>query len=243
MIQRFECKYVVPDSLARRVLHSLRALVVPDPHAVGRPDHTYPICSLYLDSDDLALFRETTEGLRTRFKLRVRVYSDDPAQPALVEIKRRRDGVVHKQRCALSKAQLPMLLSGRALDLPELPPAHRQTIDDFSRLMLSARATPQVLVRYDRQAYVGAFDPSVRVTCDRRLRAAVWRRGDVHLFAAGFCDMPVRGTVLELKFNGRMPSWLLRTVQRFELRRTSFSKYCHAIVAVRGRLRSLTGTT
>ena len=70
MTSRYECKYLIPESVALRVRADLVPFVRPDPHAAGRPGGRYPISSLYLDSEDLSLYRTTIEGNRSRFSHR-----------------------------------------------------------------------------------------------------------------------------------------------------------------------------
>ncbi len=234
-IQRYECKYLVSEAVALRIARSAASFLTPDPYAARRPGFTYPISSLYLDSEDLRLYRETREGLRTRFKLRIRAYSDDASAPVLFEIKRRADRVVRKWRAVVPRSALPFLLAGRQIDLPGMSAQQRFWLDEFVRLMLATRARPRVLVRYDREAYVGLTDPDVRVTFDRRLRAATQTREVVIVDGPGFHSIGERQVILELKFNDRCPSWLLQLVKRFELPRTSYSKYCAAIDCVLGR--------
>lgn len=241
LFQRYECKSLVPESVAQRIVRSATPFLAPDPYAARRPGFIYPICSLYLDSEDLRLYRETREGLRTRFKLRIRGYSDDPSVPLLFEIKRRADGIVHKTRSVVPRSAFPALVAGRQVELPGMRDGQRAWLDEFVRLMLATGARPRVLVRYDREAYVGAADPEVRVTLDRRLRAADTSRSELRMEGSGFRSIGERAVILELKFNQRCPAWLLQLVQRFELRRTSYSKYCAAIDCTLGRQMIVSG--
>lgn len=234
-VQRFECKYLVPEAVAQRIARSAAPFLTPDPYAAKRPGYTYPISTLYLDSEDLRLYRETREGQRTRFKLRIRAYSDDADAPLLFEIKRRADGIVRKWRSVVPRPALPALVAGRQIELPGVRDQQRLWLDEFVRLMLAVRARPRVLVRYDREAYLGVTGPDVRVTFDRRLQAATQDRAEVRMGGAGFRSVGERQVILELKFNDRCPAWLLQLVKRFELRRTSYSKYCVAIDCALGR--------
>jgi len=228
-IERYEYKYLVTEAQARRVREAVAPFVRPDPHAAHRPDFVYPIASLYLDSRDLRLYHETLEGRRARFKLRVRAYSDDPGAPRFAEIKRRLGGVVHKVRAQVEREQCGLLLDGR-------PPASGRNGPDpaweeFSGLLLRIGALPRVIVRYDREAYVSSVDPAIRVTFDRRLRAAPARGSQIEVERPDFRVVAVPLVVLEFKFNRRIPFWLPPLVGRLELRRRSFSKYAHAVQA------------
>lgn len=224
-IQRFECKYVVSETQARSIAASLMPHLQPDPNAAQSPDHTYAICSLYLDNDALALCHETLSGNANRFKLRIRTYDDLPNTPLFLEVKSRANGVVHKIRAKVKKPMLPALLAGRYVELPNLGATERRQLDEFLRLMTLTRATPRILVRYDRQAYAGVIDDSVRVTFDRRLRGLRTDRPEVRVESPLFVPIRTGGVILELKFNDRCPAWLLRIVQMHGLRRGSFSKY------------------
>jgi SPX domain protein involved in polyphosphate accumulation len=235
VLQRYECKYRVPESVARHIRASAQPFIEPDPYAAGRPGFTYPISSLYLDSEDLRLYAETREGQRARFKLRVRAYTDDPDAIVVVEIKRRQSGVVQKHRARLPRPLLPALLAGQPCDRLALTEADQHVLNEFGRLMLITRARPRVLVRYDREAYIGRGDRNTRITFDRRLRAAETHRPEVRMGGTGFRSADVRDVIVELKFDNRCPAWMQQLVERFELRRTSFSKYCTGIDCTLGR--------
>jgi hypothetical protein len=235
VMQRYECKYLVPESEARRVYEHLAPFLRPDAHAARNPNNTYAICSLYLDGADLALCRETVEGKANRFKLRVRSYSDEPQKKLFLEVKRRISGVVRKTRCTLPRELLPAVLAGRCVEFASADPLQLNGLAEFTRLLLATSAQPRVLVRYDREAYVGAVDDSVRVTFDRRLRAKRTDRTEVIVNAPAFQNLNVRGVIMELKFNDRCPAWLLHVVKRHNLRRRSFSKYCTSLESTGSR--------
>jgi hypothetical protein len=234
---RHECKFVVPEDVAQHVLRRAAPFVAPDPFAQRSADHTYTIASLYFDDARRALYRETVEGLALRYKLRVRSYSDDPAVPVFVEIKRRLDRVVQKVRCPIARALLPDVVAGRAVAPDGASQAQLAALREFQRLLAQRRATPRAVVRYQRQAYVGFDDPELRVTVDRRLCALDTDEPAVRIEQPGFVAVPGRGVILELKFTDRMPPWMLGAVHACELRRDSYSKYCHALDALDARTR------
>lgn len=229
LAQRHECKYLVPESVAQRLLRRVEPFVTPDPFAARRSDHCYAISSLYLDTANLRLYHETKAGDAQRFKLRVRAYTDEPNGPLFLEIKRRIDRVVHKLRCPIPRPWLPGLLDARIPGLADLPPEKRRSLEEFVRLQQALRARPTVLIRYDRQAYMGRDDDEVRVTVDRRLRVLPMPRPEVRVEDPRFLPVPMGGVVIELKFTNRAPAWMLDAVQANDLRRISFSKYCNGI--------------
>ncbi|MBL8756720.1 MAG: polyphosphate polymerase domain-containing protein [Planctomycetes bacterium] len=232
---RFECKFVVPESTAAAVFRRVQPFVAPDPYGADRPDHSYTIASLYLDSPTLRLYHETVDGQSERFKLRVRTYDDDPKTPLFLEVKRRHDRVVQKLRCPIPRHLLPAVLAGEPVDLPGSSPTKQRSLAEFQRLMLLARAIPRTTVKYQRQAYVGLDDPEVRVTGDRRLCAVTETAPRVRVHDPDYRTVPTHGVVLELKFTDRMPPWMADAIRALDLRRRSFSKYCTSVDALNDR--------
>ncbi len=228
-VRRHECKYEIDEALAAEVRAALRPFIEPDAYAARSPTGEYAIASLYLDSAGLPLYRETVEGQDRRFKLRIRGYDEDPEHPLFLEIKRRAGGLVAKSRCPVPRRLLASVLDGTATDAPPLSERQSGIRDEFRGLVHALDARPTVVVRYDREAYVGLFDPEVRVTFDRRLRTLATDQLTVPLEASGFATVLGRRVVLELKFNDRCPGWMQTVVHRFGLARQSFSKYGHSI--------------
>ncbi|HEX6811134.1 MAG TPA: polyphosphate polymerase domain-containing protein [Planctomycetota bacterium] len=229
---RHECKFVVPEAIAARMLQRATPFVELDVHAAQRSNHGYPVASLYLDDARGSLYQETIEGMASRYKLRVRSYTDEPAAPVFLEVKRRHDRVVQKLRCAVPRALLPGLLSGRVTEVPGLSPRERASLAEFLRLVQLRRAVPRCLVRYERQAFVDREQDDVRLTFDRRLSAMPHEDPTVRVHDARYATVPAGGVVLELKFTDRCPPWMLDSVRACELHRCSFSKYCRSVDAL-----------
>lgn len=97
-VNRFELKYFISESQAAVIKKLIKPYTQPDPYCLNQPGGAYPLASLYLDSPDLRLCRESLEGHKNRFKLRIRRYSDDLSSPSFFEIKRRVDRVIIKSR-------------------------------------------------------------------------------------------------------------------------------------------------
>lgn len=236
-IQRHECKYLVSETVARSVRASVAPFVTPDAYAARRPDHAYPIVSLYLDSDTLALSRETVEGQLERFKLRIRSYTDDPAARVFLEVKRRHNAIISKDRCGILRHDATRMLLDRGSigEAPLASAAQRRAYTEFARLMLQIDARPTLLVRYEREAYVGLYDAEVRVTFDRKISAIRMPRPEIRLAGSDFSVVESNLVVVELKFNNRCPEWLDAIVRNHGLRRRSYSKYARSLASVLGR--------
>ena len=222
-IGRYERKYVVtgddggggPPICLR--LHDSRSLHGPV-EAAGLPG---PLALSRRPA--FALYRQTAEGLKNRYKLRIRFYDESESSPAFLEIKRRVSLTMYKQRATVSKRAAESLLCGQMLAPGDL---------------LSPRD--------DSIAALGEFCTPRSSECQRRgvcfllagsLRTAACRRcpGDVR---SAHCQPPydprarpalVRASevvsgnyaVLELKYMGRAPGWMKDLVRSCRILRGS----------------------
>lgn len=234
-LQRFEVKYRVSELQATAIRDYILPYVSVDAHV--RQGSHYPINSLYYDSPSLMLYRDSATGVKNRFKLRVRAYGDAPGQPAFFEIKRRIDGAVRKSRGKLSGVQVQDFLHGISdgglwdgIGARDAEALHR-----FRDLMDRVCAAPKVYVRYMREAYVGREEGGVRVTFDREIHTAPYDGpgGNLWVGNGGWRPLAVSDVVLEVKFNGAFPHWILDMIRRFDLLRCSMSKYVAGVDILR----------
>ena len=232
LLCRYEMKYVINESKAAAVERFIRPYIKLDHYSRLQPSSSYPIVSLYLDSDDLRLCMESLGGVLKRFKLRIRSYTDDPEYPRFFEIKRRANTVIIKSRARVRTRDVPMLLSGRYVPPLKDYKTDINTIRQFQQYMGSIGAAPKVLIRYMRRAYEGDMHNRVRVTFDRRLAYGITDRPEVLLKGRGWHQHPIttNKVILEIKFTGRYPGWLARMAEYFELRQRSMSKYANSVV-------------
>jgi hypothetical protein len=113
----------------------------------------------------------------------------------------------------------------------------QRNLDTFGYLLAQAGALPQLVVTYEREAYVSEHETYARVTFDRRIVAAPTTQwapptagGELAYLDAG----PTGGlsvTVLELKSETRLPSRMVDLVRSHRLMRRGFSKYCSGVEA------------
>ncbi len=243
--QRYEYKYVVDPHRAAELRAVVARFVPPDPFAAGRPGFAYPICSLYLDTADMRLYRQSLTGEKTRFKLRLRTYSDDPDSLVQLEIKRRLDRVVQKRRVALKRREIELFAergtNGWTHGIPESVLRELEVFADHTRL---ASARPLLKVRYLREAYESAAEP-LRITFDTEIAHALsldwnllhedgrWQatplpRSNV-LLPGPHREDRAEFVVFEIKFTDVFPSWVQDLVRRFELEPRSVPKYALSI--------------
>src|ERR1041385_1587662 len=228
---RFELKYLISENTAQRVRDFVRCYLAMDEYSVGRPNYSYPVHSLYLDSDNLEIYWRTVNGDKNVVKLRLRYYSDNPDTPVFFEIKRRMKDVILKQRGGVRQSAVPLILGGQ---LPEdkhmitKDPGSLVAVQRFQGLMVELQAKPKSHIFYQREAYVADND-EVRVTMDRdvysepNLNPSVKTKmtKPVHSYA-GF-------VILELKFTNRFPNWFRELVRIAKVMQCGAAKYLSGV--------------
>lgn len=224
--QRFELKYIIPDSITASIRAFVASYLELDPFAAGGDDCSYANHSIYLDSGSLHTFHAGLEGHRNRFKLRVRFYNENPDSPVFLEVKRRHKDIIQKTRCAVSRDTLLDTLAG---DTSFVNPEELGGHAAFCLLMYQIDATPRAHVAYDREAWVSHKDESVRVTIDRNVRAEPCF--DYKMTTTMSKPVFVFGNynVLELKFTNRAPNWIRELVRVFHLTQSGGAKYAGGI--------------
>ena len=227
---RFELKYLISEAKAAAIDRYIHPFLEYDRYSKLQRGGMYPIVSLYVDSPDMQLCKETLTGQKNRFKLRIRSYTDEPEYPRFFEIKRRMNTIIIKSRARVMDSDVGILLAGLPLP-PQNYTADIDTINQFQLYASSVRAKPTVLVRYMRQAYEGDGQNRVRVTFDRDLAYNITNAAQVRLGGGGWQRNPftMGGVILEIKFTDRYPAWLSRLVRHFDLRARSISKYASSL--------------
>jgi hypothetical protein len=232
---RFEFKYMIDERYARAIRDYVRPFLIHDEYADPKLGYSYSIHSIYLDSRSFSLAQATLQGLKNRFKLRMRFYNDDRDGPVFFEIKKRLNDVICKERVAVHKQCVPKLLRRRfpeRSDLMHFTPKAFDTLRHFCSLRNAIQADKGILVSYLREAYVTPHDDSVRLTFDRDVQSGHF---DEHLRINRLDDRfqpRVDGVILELKFTDRFPFWMHELVREFNLKRCPMAKYVTCAVSL-----------
>ena len=232
---RFEFKYILSQSMRKDLESELRYFLEFDPYVETKPGHQYFVRSLYFDDPHFSCFYDKVDGLHTRYKFRVRTYSEEPKDgtPQFLEIKGRYNNLVLKHRTPLDHTSWIERENGEALVNLLRRAANPSEIGrKFEYDLYRKRIRAVALVDYYRRPYVSRFDPEFRLTFDSHLRGTRTQS----LFPNGFAPQARRllagYTVMEVKFRRHIPSWFHRLIQAYELRRISVSKICHAMEAL-----------
>lgn len=232
--QRFELKYFISEDAALMVRDFVRSYLDFDEYSVGKPNYSYPVHSLYLDSDALQLYWETINGNKNRYKLRLRFYSTHADAPVFFEVKRRVNNCIMKQRGGVRQECVPILLKGHLPEpghLVSKAPHQLVALQNFCNLTHTIQAKPKVHIYYMREAYV-SDDDQVRVTIDRKVY------GEANLDYSITTEMKepspafANQVILELKFTNRFPDWFRELVRIFGVMQCGAAKYCESVQGV-----------
>jgi hypothetical protein len=231
MTGRIEYKYLAPVAALDAIRADIQPYLAPDPFSETSTGGEYTVRSIYYDTPHFACYREKDAGVKVRNKFRIRGYGtaqDDSV--VYLEIKKRCDCVIAKNRAPLLLSDLPAFIAAPDIDrhILDIGGASRARGDARRFLYYYYRLSlqPAVLVVYDREAFFGRFDSSLRVTFDKRLRGRLsphlsYLHDEEHL-----TPVMKRFFILELKFFRRsLPQWASDIIQRYELPRMALSKY------------------
>lgn len=220
---RNEYKYLL-DACDTAVLKSrVRALLPVDPHAGS--DGRYVIKSVYMDDPEDSCFYDNLNGADHRDKYRIRCYNNDSSYIVL-EKKSKLHGMTKKLSCVIDWDICSQLINGR---IPEVT----SDMDKDLAMMLTEIRTgsfvPKVVVAYERTAFV--YGPgNVRITFDEDLASS----SDIFSFPEAAAPerpvWPAGMSLLEVKWDAFLPSFIRDVVNIDSLSWSAFSKYCQSRV-------------
>jgi hypothetical protein len=230
--QRFELKYIISEAMTPAIRDFVSSYLELDEYGAMQPNLSYPVHSIYLDSDDLRTYHETVNGTKNRFKLRLRYYDDRAQSPVYFEIKRRVNNCILKQRGAVKRDAANWLLSGHLPEPSHLfspEPKPLVALERFCQLMSQLHASPKAHVSYYREAWVCPEGNTVRVTMDRGMTCVPHFDFTLPLAEVAPIYSFGKQVILEIKFTNRFPDWCRTLVRVFNLRQGSAAKYAEGV--------------
>ena len=217
IFKRYEKKYRLTKEEYLRFLSLIRDKLVPDKYGINT------VCSLYLDTPDYLLIRNSIDAISYKEKLRIRSYGvprDD--KNIFFEIKKKYKGVVYKRRVSMSLKEAFEYIDTL------FPPFDSQIMREIDYAMHFYKSPkPSACILCEREAYFSAEDPNVRLTFDKNLR---YRRDfpNENNLKDGVCLLPEDEYIMEIKTPGAMPLWLASALSQCKIYPAKFSKYAHA---------------
>jgi SPX domain protein involved in polyphosphate accumulation len=223
---RYELKYVIHASQIDGIVADVLGQMSPDRH--GDDSGSYVISNLYYDSPELHMLRSKIVGSNYRRKLRVRIYGDGVDQPlrtAMVEIKQRLGRTTQKRRVVVPLDEALRICEAQSTWEWD-DAADRAVAEEIRCLVLTLALRPACTISYRRRAFVGSrFEPGLRLTIDTDLWGAPPRL-DFYTQRPSTFLMPRDWSILEIKVDDRVPSWINELVTRHDCQLRRVSKYC-----------------
>jgi hypothetical protein len=238
--RRVEHKYLVPERLRPQLRRVVQPFVHPDAHATPHASLDgyagYTVRSAYYDTSTFTHYFANEAGLPVRAKPRIRGYDDETTEAVVfLEVKRRHHAVGSKQRAPVPFAQVHELLASGDVEAhvreSRSCPSAIADAGQFLHLVRRDALRPVVSVVYEREAYVGSVESSLRITFDGHIRAIAFP-ALADLYRDGSDRRVLRGHfVLEVKHDARLgfPVWLRPFLSTHGVVRQALSKYARSM--------------
>ncbi|MBN2072324.1 MAG: polyphosphate polymerase domain-containing protein [Actinobacteria bacterium] len=182
---------------------------------------SYSVRSLYFDNKSNKDYFEKISGYDRREKYRIRIYNMDPS-PVKFEIKGKTGNIIIKESLEIEPGIIKDIISGNYEPLLKYGSSTaRKIYGEFSR----DHYRPVVIIDYDRRAYSLPVN-NIRITFDSKIRKCEVNPGDI--FSDNYDMFPVtnhKKIIMEIKYNGFIPSWIKKMLQVQGFERCAISKY------------------
>lgn len=226
---RREYKYLVPLAHMDDLRKDLAPYVDLDPFSKGEIRNEYTVRSIYLDTFKKECYHDKVIGEQVRKKYRIRGYNGVENDSLIfLEIKRKYYDTCSKNRAPLLSRNLSIFFASRDMNRYILSlSGNGVEKDDANRFLYyyyRKNLQPIVLIVYEREAFVGKFDPTLRLTFDKNIRSRYCT--SLNMLHGDDCVKAMAGAfVFEVKFHRGVPGWLQSVIRRHDVPRTSVSKY------------------
>jgi len=227
---RLEYKYLIPASGFEKIRSEMLPYLKLDEYADRKDKKEYTVRSIYFDNPRWQYYIDKIEGLKDRKKLRVRGYNDSFGESLIfLEIKRKNQGFISKNRSPLLYGDLPKILeTGNSKEYIFNSVSNSRSLNDAEKFLYyytNDHLSPTILITYEREPFYYKFDKNLRITFDKNLRFLSFPEYD-DLFEEEDLQKALKNyVILEIKFTCSFPSWMQNILTRYDLQRRPISKY------------------
>ncbi|MEA3445124.1 MAG: polyphosphate polymerase domain-containing protein [Bacteroidota bacterium] len=231
---RSEIKYIVPIYKMGMLREMITPFVELDKFARGREGNHYTVKSIYFDSPQFYFYNEKIQHEKHRKKVRMRGYNDEnPTNTVFMEIKRKYEGPIFKNRAPMEFQQALEILAGKNIDdyvknSKKFPDATGNT-KRFMYQMFKLNLRPVVNVIYEREPFLGKNNGTIRVTFDKNLRSSPYPSVNDLYNEKRIRYALKEYFILEVKYNDYYPSWMKPIIGTLGLKKEPASKYTMCI--------------
>lgn len=215
--RRIEVKYCIPEQVADKLIPVVLRHMDWDEYAGN--NEFYPCYSLYFDGLGLPDYQSVIQGKNFRKKMRMRFY--DLEKDGFLEIKRKKNGIVIKDREKMKIKDFdnflnnPLVIQKNNWD--------RDFVEECLADIWSKQLEPIVWTKCKRKPFVQKLNTNFRVTFDYDL--AFLRHEKPAQDEVSWKKYYEKKVILEAKFTEKMPLWFKNIIDTYKLESTGFSKY------------------
>lgn len=211
VFKRYELKYVLTKEQYQIVLNKIKEYLALDKYG------EVTIQSLYYDTDNYRLIRNSIERPIYKEKIRLRSYGlATKDSKVFLELKKKYEKIVYKRRIELSNCNTFDLFSTLE-EKGQIGHEIKYFCDYYGNLK------PSILLLYDREAYINK-ELDLRITFDRNVR---YRKENLDLTTSleGINLLNDNEVLMEIKTSRSYPLWLVRLLNDNHIYKSRFSKY------------------
>jgi hypothetical protein len=212
--QRHEQKYLLDTFQYQEMIDVLNDYACTDKYGLST------IYSIYYDNDEFGITRNSLKKSAYKEKLRLRSYGiPQPGDTVYLELKKKFKDITYKQRIPVPFTGVETCLNFRPDNYP-----HDYIRNEIEWVLNYYKPFPQFTVCYNRRAFRGLKDKTLRITFDANIR---WRASGLD-FSRGFYGSPLLGEneyLMEVKVENSMPLYLTACLAGLKIYPFSFSKF------------------
>lgn len=218
VFRRVEKKYIVTTEQMEMLKKLFAHILRPDKY------EKYTLCNVYYDTENSDLIRRSIDKPAFKEKMRLRSYGvPTEDQSVFLEIKRKYDGTVYKRRIEVSYGEAIAYLENGGYS------GDGQIFDEIGYFRSLYDVIPKMFISYDRTAFCGINDSSLRLTFDSNIR---YRTSELSL-SCGDGGEPLTDPdlhIMEIKANEAMPREMADILCQKGIYPSPFSKYGRAYI-------------
>lgn len=216
VMSRKEVKYLLTQKNLEKFKNEISKYMIIDNYGLTS------IVSLYYDTPDYKLIRNSLDKPLFKEKIRLRSYGlPNKNSKVYLELKRKYKGIVYKRRISTNIETVDKFINdGIDLNNNQI----EKEISYFRKQ--NVKLIPSAIIIYDRLAYY-SNNSDLRITIDQNPR---YRVDDLNICSSleGKSLLNDGEAILEIKVQNALPLWLIEILEKLEIKKISFSKYGEA---------------
>lgn len=229
MFTRYEFKYLINNNIADIIYKDSLNFMEQDNFANEK--NGYFVRSLYFDNSEYDNFFEKVDGIKFRKKFRIRTYNkiNNKNNSIYLEAKGRVQDRVFKKRFQINNNDLNLFYNKDKINTLLTKYKKNLLIHEFIFDVMRKNISPRILIDYKRRPLMNKHGLYFRLTFDSDLRSSKTNSlfQENNFFKSSKCKPGY--TILEVKFERSIPVWFHRTIQAYDLRRQSISKFVYGV--------------